>query len=360
MKRISILPGDGIGPEVMDEALKVLTHLDKILELNLIFTFGDVGGVAIDKHGEALPQETLKLCEQSDAILFGSVGGPQWESLPPDRQPERAALLKLRKHFGLFANLRPAKGLPELCPLDPKKTSPHFDILCVRELTGGIYFGEKGTCEKNGEKGYFDTLIYYESEIQRIAHLAFSLARQRGKKVTSIDKANVLSSMKFWRETVNKVAKDFPDIDYQDLYVDNASMQLILNPSQFDVLLCPNMFGDILSDECASLCGSLGLLPSASLGENNFGLYEPAGGTAPDIAGKDIANPIAQILSSALLLRHSLKEEKAAELIEKAIKLVLDDGFRTKDLQSKESQKVIGTKRMGDEIVKKLETLCKK
>ncbi len=354
MKRIAILPGDGIGPEVMAEAVKILDAVSQKFNLELEYQFGDVGGIAHDKHGTALPDQTLKLCETSDAILFGSVGGPKWEALPPAEQPERAALLPLRKHFQLFCNLRPAKvfkALVQSCPLRADIVGSGFDILCVRELTGGIYFGQpKGREGQGAEEKAFDTMVYSRQEIERIAEVAFTSARIRRKRVTSIDKANVLTSMVLWRDVVTEVGKKYRDIELNHLYIDNATMQLVKNPHQFDVLLCGNMFGDIISDECAMLTGSMGLLPSASINENGFGLFEPAGGSAPDIAGQGIANPIAQILSAAMMLRHSFGYEDAALAIEQAVAGVLDAGLHTADI-AVDKNKVIGTAAMGDALV---------
>lgn len=352
-KNIALLPGDGIGPEVMKEAVKVLDAAGKKYGFKLNYEEADVGGCAIDNHGKALPQSTLAVCEKSDAILFGSVGGPKWESLPPEEQPERGALLPLRKHFGLYCNLRPAKvfkSLASASPLKPEIVRDGFDILCVRELTGGIYFGKPKGREGSGseEKGY-DTLVYTRFEIDRIARSAFEAARKRRNLVTSVDKANVLSSMVLWREVVIDVAKDYPDVTLNHIYVDNAAMQLVKNPHQFDVLLCGNMFGDILSDECAMITGSMGLLASASINEKSFGLFEPAGGSAPDIAGKGIANPIAQILSAAMMLQYSLDLSEAANGIIEAVSSVLDKGIYTADLtENKDS--AVGTAQMGDAI----------
>jgi len=357
MKRIAILPGDGIGPEVMQEAVKVLDAVQKRFPVELEYGFADVGGCAIDKHGQALPSHTLSLCESSDAILFGSVGGPKWESLPPEKQPERAALLPLRKHFKLFCNLRPArvfKALAGSSPLRPDIVGDGFDILCVRELTGGIYFGQPKGRQGNGpEERAFDTMVYTRKEIQRIARMGFSLARKRRKKVTSVDKANVLTTMVFWRAVVNEVAREYEDIELDHLYVDNATMQLVRDPHQFDVLLCGNMFGDIISDECAMLTGSIGLLPSASLNDRKFGLYEPAGGSAPDIAGKGIANPVAQILSAAMLLEHSLDHGEVAHAIEGAVAEVLEAGIYTPDIALGKAQ-AVGTAEMGNAIVERI------
>ncbi|HEK2897914.1 TPA: 3-isopropylmalate dehydrogenase [Proteus mirabilis] len=349
---IAVLPGDGIGPEVMAQAQKVMKAVSKRFSLNITTKEYDIGGIAIDNHGTPLPADTLAGCEQADAILFGSVGGPKWEHLPANEQPERGALLPLRKHFKLFCNLRPARlyeGLEAYCPLRADIAQRGFDILCVRELTGGIYFGQpKGREGEGAQERAFDTEIYHRYEIERIARFAFESARKRRHKVTSIDKANVLQSSILWREVVTGIAKEYPDVEIQHMYIDNATMQLIKDPSQFDVLLCSNIFGDILSDECAMITGSMGMLPSASVNEERFGLYEPAGGSAPDIAGKNIANPIAQILSAALLLRYSFNEDNAAQAIEDAITQVLAKGYRTADLAG--DGNAITTAEMGDRI----------
>ncbi|OGR25940.1 MAG: 3-isopropylmalate dehydrogenase [Desulfobacterales bacterium RIFOXYA12_FULL_46_15] len=358
MNRIAVLAGDGIGPEVMKEAIKVLKKSATLFDFNFKYEIADVGGAAIDSQGTALPDSTLALCEQSDAILFGSVGGPKWEHLPPEKQPERGALLPLRKHFDLYCNLRPAKVFPTLVsasPLKPEIVKQGFDILCIRELTGGIYFGQPKGREGTGptEKAY-DTMVYSRYEIERIARMAFEAARKRRRLVTSVDKANVLFSMVLWRETVMEIAKEFPDVTLNHIYVDNATMQLVRNPHQFDVLLCENMFGDIISDECAMITGSMGLLASASLNEKKFGLYEPAGGSAPDIAGKGIANPIAQILSGAMMLKYTFNLPKAADAIEKAISNVLEKGIFTADLTD-DIALAVNTETMGDAIVSELE-----
>lgn len=343
MSNIAILAGDGIGPEVMAQAIKVLSACAKTFNFDLHFNHYDVGGCAIDNHGQALPQSTIAGCEQSDAILFGSVGGPKWENLPPTKQPERASLLGLRGHFGLFCNMRPAQLQPAMSALSPLRSdisANGFDILVIRELTGGIYFGQPkgrhhaGTPEEAG----YDTMIYSRAEITRIAKIAFEAAQKRNNKVISIDKANVLATSVLWREVVNDVSQDYPDVTLEHMYVDNAAMQLVRDPAQFDVMLCGNLFGDILSDICAMITGSMGLLPSASLNEQGFGMYEPAGGTAPDIAGKGIANPIAQILSAALLLRYSLNQNEAANAIENAVAKTLDQGFFTADLLTPEQK----------------------
>jgi len=358
LNKIAVLPGDGIGPEVMEQAVRILKKAGTLYGFDFEYEFADIGGAAIDHHGKALPDSTLALCEQSDAILFGSVGGPKWEHLPPAEQPERGALLPLRKHFGLYCNLRPAKVFPTLAsasPLKPEIVKNGFDILCVRELTGGIYFGEPKGREGEGlnEKAY-DTMVYTRFEIERIARMAFEAAQKRKQLVTSVDKANVLFSMVLWRETVTRIAKEFPDVTLNHIYVDNATMQLVKNPHQFDVLLCGNMFGDIISDECAMITGSMGLLASASLNEKKFGLYEPAGGSAPDIAGKGIANPIAQILSGAMMLTYTFGFTNAANAIEKAISKVLENGIFTADLTDNKKDSV-DTKTMGDAIFKELE-----
>lgn len=352
-KKIAVLPGDGIGPEVMKEAIKVLDKISSKYGVKFSYTFADIGGAAIDNHGEAFPASTEKTCRESDAILFGSVGGPKWEKLPPEKQPERGALLPLRKKFNLYANLRPAiifKELRDASPLKSEIIGDGFDIVIIRELTGGIYFGQPKGREGNRA---FDTLVYTEQEVERIARVGFETARKRGKKLTSIDKANVLTTMVMWREVVERVAKEYPDITLNHMYVDNAAMQLVKNPKQFDVVLCDNMFGDILSDEAAMITGSMGMLPSASLSEGTFGLFEPAGGSAPDIAGKGIANPIAQILSAAMMLKYSFGMDEAYVKIYGAIEQILKEGYRTIDIMSA-GMKQVGTSEMGDLILSKL------
>jgi 3-isopropylmalate dehydrogenase len=355
---IAVLAGDGIGPEVMAEARRVLGAVESRFPLRFQCTEARVGGIAIDTDGQALPPETVQICRESDAILFGSVGGPKWESLPPQQQPERAALLPLRKEFALFANLRPAVCYPALTHASPIKESlvaGGFDLLCVRELTGGLYFGQpKGRHEENGEPVAIDTMVYRKSEIERIAHVAFRAALGRSKKLTSIDKANVLENGVLWRQTVTALDAQYPDVQLSHLYVDNAAMQLIKNPRGFDVVLAENLFGDILSDEMAMIAGSLGMLPSASLGvketaHGRFGLFEPSGGTAPDIAGKGIANPIAQILSAGMMLRYALGQPAAADAIDRAVRAVIDAGLRTGDIWS-EGTKRVGTEEMGQAI----------
>lgn len=357
MKQVAVLAGDGIGPEVMVEAIKVLEAAQHKFGFRLRFAHADVGGAAIDRHGEALPAATLQLCEQSDAILFGSVGGPKWEGLPPQKQPERASLLPLRKHFDLFCNLRPARVFPSLasaCPLRPDIVGDGFDILVVRELTSDIYFGTPKGREGSGpEERAFDTMAYTRAEIERISRMAFAAARLRRKRVTSVDKANVLTTMVLWREVVTGVGRDYPDVELKHIYVDNATMQLVRDPHQFDVLLCGNMFGDIISDEAAMLTGSMGMLASASLNGAKFGLYEPAGGSAPDIAGRGIANPIAEILSAAMMLRYSFGLDQAAEAIERAVEAALEQGIRTGDI-AMSGQPAVSTAAMGDAVVKGL------
>ncbi len=353
---IAVLPGDGIGPEVMTEALKVLGAVENKFGVVFNKSMANVGCAGIDNEGKALPETTVELCKKSDAILFGSVGGPKWESLPPDEQPERGALLPLRKIFGLFCNLRPAIIFPALIGSSSLKESViegGFDILVVRELTGGIYFADpKGIDVVDGVRRGFDTMVYTEPEIERITRVAFDVARKRGSKVCSIDKANVLSTSVLWREVVERVAKDYADVELSHMYVDNAAMQLVRWPKQFDVMLCGNMFGDIISDEAAMLTGSLGMLPSASLAEGTFGMYEPSGGSAPDIAGQGIANPIAQILSTSMMLRYSFAMTEAADAIDKAVEKVLNDGYRTGDIfQGTAGEKKVNTSEMGDAII---------
>ncbi len=348
---IAVLPGDGIGPEIMRATYSVLDAIEDRFDLTIEREEALVGGAAIDAVGEPLPEKTLAVCDRNQAILFGSVGGPQWDHLPHEKRPEVGALLPLRKRYELFANLRPAQifpGLEALCPLRADIAAAGFDALVVRELTGGIYFGTpKGT---DGDRAW-DTEVYSRAEIQRIAKTAFELARLRRSHVTSVDKSNVLASSKLWREVVTEVARDYPDVTLDHMYIDNATMQLIRQPSFFDVILTSNMFGDILSDECAMIAGSMGMLPSASNTAGGFGLYEPAGGSAPDIAGKNIANPIAQILSAAMMLRISFNEIEAADAIERAVRAVLASGRITGDLKAAMPEAtIIGTQAMGEAI----------
>jgi 3-isopropylmalate dehydrogenase len=368
---IAALAGDGIGPEVMREAIKVLRAAESKFKFKLAITEAPVGWAGIDFAKKALPDITLALCKKSDAILFGSVGLPDRDpTIPKEERPERAALLRLRKEFGLFANLRPVnlpKALAHACPLAKERQGDGIDILVVRELTGGMYFGQPKKTEKIAAPDQadgnlhpihraIDTMVYTTPEIERIAHVGFKAAQLRRKKLTSIDKANVLENGILWRETVTRIGKNYPDVTLEHQFVDNAAMQLVLKPTQFDVMLCENMFGDILSDEAAALGGSLGMLPSASLGatsgEITFGLYEPAGGTAPDIAGKNLANPIAQILSGALMLRHSFGLNDAAAAIESAVQHAIESGHRTGDIfsASETNARKVGTREMGDAI----------
>jgi 3-isopropylmalate dehydrogenase len=354
--KVAVLSGDGIGPEVMEEALKVLNAVQGKYDVTFERTFANVGGIAIDMDGKALPEKTVEICRASDAILFGSVGGPKWESLPPNEQPERGALLPLRKIFGLFCNLRPAIIFPALTgasSLKEEVIAGGFNLLVVRELTGGIYFAEpKGIEGEGAARTGFDTMKYSDAEVERISHVAFQTARKRDKKVCSIDKANVLSTSVLWREVVERVAKQYPDVALSHMYVDNAAMQLVRCPKQFDVMLCGNMFGDIISDEAAMLTGSLGMLPSASLAESSFGMYEPSGGSAPDIAGQGIANPIAQILSASMMLRYSFGMIEAADAVDAAVEKTLNQGFRTGDIyQGKDGEKKVNTVAMGDAII---------
>lgn len=361
--KFTVLAGDGIGPEVMDQALRVLECACKGEDFELSYSRRDVGGAAIDSQGEALPKSTVDACAQSDAILFGSVGGPKWENLPPAKQPERAALLPLRKIFKLFANIRPGLLYPQLTdasPLKKERIPNGIDIVCIRELTGGIYFGEKKTYKtEDGEDAACDTMSYKVSEVERIAEVAAQTAMSRGKKICSVDKANVLQTSVLWRKTITAfMEKNYPEIELKHLYVDNAAMQLARDPNQFDVLVTENMFGDILSDEMAVICGSLGMLCSASLGDGSnslglkFGLYEPAGGTAPDIAGKGIANPCAQILSAAMMMRYSFGRDDIAKKIEAAVRKAVCDGVRTGDIAF--GNAAVSTREMADAIIERL------
>jgi 3-isopropylmalate dehydrogenase len=363
--RVTAMAGDGIGPEVMREAIEVLRAVEKKFGFNLDITEAPVGWAGIDAVGRALPDATLALGRKSDAILFGSVGLPDRDpTIPKEERPERAALLRLRREFDLFANLRPVtllKALAHTCPLTPERQGDGIDILVVRELTSGLYFGDpKKTEDIPGGRRAVDTMVHTTAEIERIAHVAFGVARSRRRKLSSVDKANVLENGVLWREVVTQVGKQYPDVTLEHLFVDNAAMQLVLRPTQFDVLLSENMFGDILSDEAAALGGSLGMLPSASLGASSggktFGLYEPAGGTAPDIAGKNLANPIAQILSAALMLRHSFGLEDAARAMENAVRGAIDAGFRTGDLVSPREAGIrkVGTREMGEAILERV------
>ncbi len=355
-KNILCLPGDGIGPEIVAEALKVLDVVKQRFNLDIEVSHGLVGGAAIDEEGVPLSESTLEQAKKSDAVLFGAVGGPKWDDRPMEQRPEKG-LLKLRAGMDLFANLRPAILFPQLASASSLKPElvAGLDILIVRELTGGIYFGEPRGVRtlEDGEREGFNTYVYRESEIKRIAKVAFEAAQKRGGRLCSVDKSNVLEVTALWREQVTEEAKQYQDVELSHMYVDNAAMQLVRAPKQFDVMVTGNMFGDILSDCAAMLTGSIGMLPSASLNEQNQGMYEPVHGSAPDIAGQNKANPLAQILSLAMLLRYSLGEVAAAEAIEQAVSDVLDQGLRTGDIAS-EGCKIVGTSEMGDAVVQML------
>lgn len=355
-KEILVLPGDGIGPEIIAEAEKVLLAL-RAQGLEIELTHGLIGGAAYEVTGRPLPDETLAAARHADAILFGSIGGPKWETVERELRPERG-LLALRAGLGLFGNLRPAIVYKELSDASALKHEvvDDLDIMIVRELTGGIYFGQPRGIRilENGERQGYNSLVYSESEIERIARMAFEIAMQRDKRVTSVDKANVLEALELWREVTTTVAREYPEVILQHMYVDNAAMQLVRNPNQFDVIVTTNMFGDILSDLASMLTGSIGLLPSASLNESGCGMYEPIHGSAPDIAGQNIANPLATILSAAMLLRYSLHEHDQADRIEAAVRKVLSNGYRTRDIYT-EGTKKLSTTEMGDAVVAALE-----
>ena len=357
---IAVIPGDGIGPEIVREAQKVLDAAGKKYGFELKYTEVLMGGASIDVHGVPLTDEAIATAKASDAVLMGSIGGDAktspWYKLAPNLRPE-AGLLKIRKELNLFANLRPAylyEELKEACPLRDDIIGDGFDMMIMRELTGGLYFGERHTTEENGVRKAVDTLSYDENEIRRIAVRGFDIARKRRHKVTSVDKANVLDSSRLWRSVVEDVAKDYPDVTLEHMLVDNCAMQLVRDPKQFDVILTENMFGDILSDEASMVAGSIGMLSSASLNETKFGLYEPSHGSAPDIAGKNIANPSPTVLSAAMMLRYSLDLDKEAEAVENAVQKILKDGYRTVDIMS-EGCKKVSTSEMGDLLVKALE-----
>ena len=354
--QITLIPGDGIGPEIVTEARKVLDAIGT--KYGHTFSYQEIlmGGASIDATGEPLTKEALETARNCDAVLLGAVGGntttSPWYQLPPHLRPE-AGLLAIRKGLGLFANLRPAKLFPQLknaCPLKEEIVGNGFDFLVMRELTGGLYFGERKTVTENGVRKAIDTLTYDENEIRRIAKWGFEVASKRRKKVCSVDKANVLDSSRLWRAVVKEVAAEYPDVELEDMLVDNCAMQLVKDPTQFDVILTENMFGDILSDEASMVTGSIGMLPSASLGEGKFGLYEPSHGSAPDIAGQNKANPLATILSAAMMLRYSFDLDKEAEAVENAVVKVLNQGFRTGDI-FQPGDTLVGTKEMGDKIV---------
>jgi len=350
--QIALVPGDGIGPEVVAEAVKVLKRVGEVYGHTFQFETVLAGGAAIDACGECLPAETLATCKEADAVLLGAVGGPKWDELPGEKRPEKA-LLGLRKGLGLYANLRPAMIFPELSeasPLKPSVLGGGLDILIVRELTGGIYFGKHETFPNDeGQSSARDIEEYSEREILRIGRTAFSMAQKRGHHVTSVDKANVLDTSRLWRKTMTALAEEYPDVTLDHMYVDNASMQLIRDPKHFDVIVTSNMFGDILSDEASQITGSIGMLPSASLADGNFGMYEPVHGSAPDIAGKNLANPIATILSAAMLLRYTLNLSKEADRVEAAVKEFLHEGYRTADIAGGNTE-ALGTVETGDKI----------
>ncbi len=354
--KITVIPGDGIGPEVVEQAIKVIDAVAKKFNHTFNYEYLLAGGAAIDAVGKCLPEETVIKAKQSDAVLLGAVGGPKWDDLPGEERPEKA-LLGLRKELGLFANLRPAIMFDELkgaCPLKEEKVEGGLDLLVVRELTGGIYFGERGIKDtKDMGKAAYDVELYSEKEVERVAEIAFAMAMKRNKKVTSVDKANVLESSRLWRKTVAKVAQKYPEVILENFYVDNAAMQLVYNPKQFDVMVTNNIFGDILSDEASMITGSIGMLPSASLAEGEFGMYEPVHGSAPDIAGTGKANPMATILSAAMMLKYTLGLMEESEAIEKAVKSVLEEGYRTPDIMTPD-KKLVTTSEIGTMIADKL------
>lgn len=353
--KVAVIPGDGIGPEVIDETLKVLNKVGEQFNHEFEFEFLPAGGCAIDQIGTPLPEKTLEACKNSDAVLLGAVGGPKWDNPTAKVRPEQA-LLGLRGGLGLYCNLRPAvlyKPLKDASPLKDSIIGDGIDICVVRELTGGIYFGERGREVVDGLQSAYDTERYNEEEIRRIVKIGFHTAMKRNKKLTSVDKANILESSRLWRGIVEEISKEYPEVEVNHMYVDNASMQLVRYPQQFDVIVTSNMFGDILSDEASMITGSIGMLPSASLGEGTLGMYEPIHGSAPDIAGKGVANPLATILSSAMMLRYSFGLETEARLIERAVEEVLEEGYRTGDIKS-EGTTLVGTKEMGELVLSKL------
>jgi len=357
MSKILILPGDGIGTEIVDQAVKVINSLNSNHEMGMTLVNGLIGGIAYDETGSPLPDETINTAKSCDSILLGAVGGPKWEALERDLRPERG-LLGIRSELDLFSNLRPAILYPQLASASSLKTEivSGLDLMIVRELVGGIYFGKpRGIEIRDGERFGINSATYYESEIARIGHSAFQIAQKRGKRVCSVDKANVLEVSELWREVMEEVSSSYPEVTLSHMYVDNAAMQLVRDPKQFDVMVTSNLFGDVLSDCAAMLTGSIGMLPSASLDKNNFGMYEPIHGSAPDIAGKDIANPLATILSVSMMLKYSLNQVELADKINLAVSEVLDKGYRTKDI-SAAGDKVVGTEEMGDLIVMALES----
>lgn len=348
-KNITVLSGDGIGPEIIKEAIKVLDKIGKKFGHTFNYSYVDIGGCSIDKYGVPITDENMQKCKNSDSVLLGAVGGPKWDNCPANIRPEKA-LLAVRKELGLFANLRPTKLYPQLADASPLKQEiigNGIDLLIIRELTGGVYFGEKKTEIINGEPTATDIMPYSEREIERIGKIAFETATKRNKKLTSVDKANVLETSRLWRTVMHRLAKEYPEVEYSDILVDNTAMQLIKNPNQFDVLVTENMFGDILSDEASMLTGSIGMMPSASLSSTTLGMYEPIHGSAPDIAGQDIANPLGTILSVAMMLRYSFDMKGEADAIELAVNKTLNDGYRTADIMQKGKIRV-GCSKMGD------------
>lgn len=353
-KTITVLKGDGIGPEIVDEALKVLDTVGQMHGHTFHKAYVDIGGCAIDKFGVPITEEGLAQCKNCDSVLLGAVGGPKWDVIDPALRPEKA-LLRVRSELGLFANLRPTKMFAQLKGASPLKNAENIDLLIVRELTGGIYFGEHKTYAENGQAAASDLMFYTESEIERIGRVAFETARKRSGRLASVDKANVLDASKLWRGVMHRLAQEYPDVAYSDVLVDNAAMQLIKNPAQFDVIVTENMFGDILSDEASMLTGSIGMMPSASLSAGTLGMYEPIHGSAPDIAGQNIANPLGTILSAAMMLRYSFGMPAEADAVEAAVEAVLDEGWRTADIAGGCAEdKRVTCSRMGDLVCEKL------
>ena len=354
-KKIAVIRGDGIGPEIVNQALKVLDKIANLYHHVFMYTDVDMGGCAIDKYGDPLPQTELDKCLSSDSVLLGAVGGPRWNDVPGPMRPEKG-LLRLRAGMGVYSNNRPAKIWPQLAdasPLKPSIVAEGIDFIIVRELIGGIYFGKHETVEADGEKKAIDELTYTESEIERIGRIGFETARKRGKKLCSVEKSNVLDSSRLWKKVMHNLAAEYPDVELSDMLVDNCAMQIVKNPAQFDVIVTENMFGDILSDEASMITGSIGMIPSSSLGATACGLYEPIHGSAPDIAGTDSANPIGTILSAAMMLRYSFDMADEADCIEKAVSAVLDEGYRTGDIFSPGCTKV-GCTEMGRLIIEKM------
>ncbi|MBO7288925.1 MAG: 3-isopropylmalate dehydrogenase [Clostridia bacterium] len=357
-KNIAVIRGDGIGPEIINEAIKVLNRVAEVFNHEFEYSFACVGGEAIDKFGEPLPQSELKKCLEADSVLLGAVGGNKWNDVPPDKRPEKA-LLKLRQAMGVYSNNRPAKiwhQLSDSSPLKKEIVDKGIDFIIVRELTGGIYFGEHSTIEENGERIATDILTYSEKEIERIGRIAFETAQKRGGKLCSVEKSNVLDSSRLWKKVMHELSKEYCDVELSDMLVDNCAMQIVKDPSQFDVIVTENMFGDILSDEASMITGSIGMIPSSSLGSTKRGLYEPIHGSAPDIAGQNKANPIGTILSAAMMLKYSFNMEKEAEAIEKAVEAVLDENYRTADIfiNGNEKLKLVSCSEMGSLIANRI------